>query len=109
MAGKLLLTGPILLIFENNQFATAQSTGSTGYLITNDDYTPAGIPDSATLFTIATDGTLSNPNQVKTIGTGAGGGYFASKRFVPLNSFTSPCVYLSALRNNSIISRRLLL
>ena len=101
-----LSTCLIVLIVEHNQIAFAQTTGATGYLITNDDYTPAGILDSATFYTIAPDGTLSNPNQVNTFGTGAGGGYFAENRVVvlnnALNNSASPCVYLSAGFSNTI-------
>jgi 6-phosphogluconolactonase (cycloisomerase 2 family) len=71
-------------------------------LITNDDYTPQGIPDSASFFPIAADGTLGNPTQVNTSGTGAGGGYFAENRVVVLNNPAAPCVYLSAGFSNTI-------
>jgi len=105
MIGKLtrlvwLSTWLILPVLE--QCVVAQTTSATGYLITNDDYTPQGIADSASFFPIEADGTLGNPTQINTSGTGAGGGYFAENRVVVLNNPTIPCAYLSAGFSNTI-------
>jgi len=79
----------------------APPPAAIGYLVTNDDY-GLGASDTATFFTIAANGTLSNPTLVNLGGEGTGGGYFASSRVSVLNSATTPCVYLSAGSTNTI-------
>ncbi len=81
-------------------FAATPSTAS-GYVITNDDV--GGLaPNTATFFTIAADGTLSNPTLVKVGGHGSSGGYFAANRVVVLSNSNSSCAYLSAGVSNTI-------
>jgi 6-phosphogluconolactonase (cycloisomerase 2 family) len=80
----------------------ATPPGSTGYLITNDD-SGRGASETATFFTTASDGTLSNPTAVSVGGDGSKGGYFAANRVTVLNSATSPCVYLSQGTSNTIV------
>jgi hypothetical protein len=84
-----------LLLIAHNAIAFASTpAGTTGYLIANDDH-GVGQPNSATFFTIAADGTLSNPTQINLGGVGSGGGFFAANRAVILNNASSPCVYFS--------------
>lgn len=82
-------------------FATTPP-GAAGYLVTNDDYGP-GRFDTATFFTIAANGTLSNQTVLNVGGGGSGGGYFAANRLVVLNNAGSPCVYLSQGTANTIV------
>lgn len=73
----------------------AEGQSSTSVLITNDD--AGGVaPNTASFYTIASNGSLSNPVKVTLGGHGSGGGYFAANRVTVLNNSSSPCVYLSA-------------
>jgi hypothetical protein len=94
------LTLPVVAL-SPGAFAATPTT-STGYVITNDDYPPRGTPDSVTFFTIAADGTLSNPTILSVGGTGTGGGFFASSRVTTVTNATSSCAYLSAGFSNTI-------
>ncbi|MFZ3263055.1 MAG: beta-propeller fold lactonase family protein [Terriglobales bacterium] len=99
---SLLTISLTLLVISGAHFAFAATPqGSTGYLITNDD-DGKGTSDTATFFTIAADGSLSNPKPVTLGGTGSLGGYFAASRVAVLNSQTSPCVFLSEGSSNTI-------
>jgi hypothetical protein len=71
------------------------------YLITYNDNIP-GSSDTATFYSIAASGALSNPTLVNLFGSGIGGGYFTSNRINVLNSTTSPCVYISEAGSNTI-------
>ncbi len=79
----------------------ASSSATTGYLITNDDNGP-GSPNTATFFTVAANGTLSNPTLVSLGGEGVAGGFFAASRVSVLSNAASPCVYISEGSTNSI-------
>ncbi len=94
------LTWLVLMIITPVGFAAPPKV-ATGYLVTNDD-NPLGSSDTATFFTIAADGKLSNPTVVNLGGEGTGGGYFASSRVSMLNNPASPCVYLSEGSTNTI-------
>jgi len=96
----LRLTWPLLPLIALASIASA-ATPSTpnGYLITNDDLT-GSLNNTATFFTIAAEGTLSNPITVKVGGHGSGGGYFAANRVII--SSDSTCAYLSAGVSNTI-------
>jgi len=85
----------------------ATPASNTGYLITNDDVTGTHV-NSATFFTIASDGTLGSPTLLSLGGHGTGGGFFASNRVVILNSNTAPCAYFSAGVSNTIAGVQLL-
>jgi hypothetical protein len=85
---------------------TATATATT-FLITNDDISGTRA-NTATFFTIAADGTLSNPTAITVGGHGTGGGYFAANRVNVLNNPTSPCAYFSAGSSNVIASVQLL-
>src|ERR1700689_5100958 len=92
----LLFTLLPLLVLGSLYSAFASSSGApTGYLITNDDLAGRTKGNSATFFTVAADGTLSNPTKVTVGGAGSGGGFFAANRVSVSSSASSPCVYLS--------------
>jgi len=86
--------------------ATATATATT-FLITNDDISGTRA-NTATFFTIAANGTLSNPTAISVGGHGTGGGFFAANRVNVLNNPTSPCAYFSAGSSNVIGSVQLL-
>jgi 6-phosphogluconolactonase (cycloisomerase 2 family) len=107
--------GPILLAIASVPVAfaatgktttTATATATT-FLITNDDLSGTR-PNTATFFTIAADGTLSNPTAISVGGHGNGGGFFAANRVNVLNNPTSPCAYFSAGSSDVIASVQLL-
>jgi 6-phosphogluconolactonase (cycloisomerase 2 family) len=72
-----------------------QQVSTTSYLITNDDLPGKVASTSGTFYTMASDGTLQNPNRVTLGGAGAGGGYFTANRVSVLQSTTAACAYLS--------------
>jgi 6-phosphogluconolactonase (cycloisomerase 2 family) len=74
--------------------AASQATAAS-YLITNDDLPGKVGSSSGTVFTIASDGSLQNPNRVSLGGAGVGGGYFTAARVSVLQSSTDICAYLS--------------
>ncbi len=91
----LLLAGLMLpLIVGASVAMAALPPGTAGYLVTNDDF-GRGSTDTATFFSAAADGTLSNPTLVTVGGQGAGGGFFANNRVIVQSSPTSPCVYVA--------------
>jgi hypothetical protein len=92
----------LLAITQAPRAFAALPAGATGYLITNDD-SGRGASESATYFTIAGDGTLSNPTQVSVGGDGSKGGYFTANRLFLLNTAGSPCIYLSQGTSNTVI------
>jgi Lactonase, 7-bladed beta-propeller len=102
---------PILLAIASvpAAFAGAGKTTATAntFLITNDDISGTRA-NTATFFTIAADGTLSNPTAISVGGHGTGGGFFAANRVNVLNDPTSPCAYFSAGASNVIGSVQLL-
>ena len=67
----LLLTWLTMMLSTPGAFA-APPPAAIGYLVTNDDY-GLGASDTATFFTIAANGTLSNPTLVNLGGEGTGG------------------------------------
>jgi 6-phosphogluconolactonase (cycloisomerase 2 family) len=89
-----------LLVSAGEPVASAASSPAIGYLITNNDNGP-GIANNATFYTIAANGTLSNPTVVTLSGEGAGGGYFTADRALVQNGST-PCVFLSEGSTNTI-------
>ncbi|MFZ0479172.1 MAG: hypothetical protein WAL71_08480 [Terriglobales bacterium] len=89
-----------LLAITHTTFASTPKA-AIGYLVTNNDNGP-GEPDIATFFTIAADGTLSDPMPVTLAGEGIGGGYFAANRVSVLNNPGSPCVFISEASTNTI-------
>jgi len=68
---------------------------TASYLIANDDLPGKVGSSSGTVFTIASDGSLQNPNRVSVGGAGVGGGYFTAARVSVLHSSTDVCAYLS--------------
>jgi len=72
-------------------FAIAASAQKK-YLVTNDDNSTA---NTATFYTIGAGGALTQVKEVKTGGTGLGGGYFASPRVGVLHDKIQSCVYIS--------------
>lgn len=102
MTRFLLLTCLALPLVSHNPGAFAATPASaSSYLITNDDLA-RGSSDTATFFTIAANGMLSNPTLVSVGGIGTGGGFFAANRVSVLNNATSSCAYFSAGSSNTI-------
>jgi len=104
----LLLTWLMLpAMAQTRRALPAKPQGVTGLLLTNDDITGTHV-NASTFFTIATDGTLSNPTLLNLGGHGTGGGFFASNRVNILNSGASPCAYFSAGVSNNIAGVQIL-
>jgi 6-phosphogluconolactonase (cycloisomerase 2 family) len=76
--------------------AVAPSVSTASYVITNDDLPFKAGATSGTLFTIASDGSLSNPNRISLGNSGAGGGYYNAARVSVLQSSTDACAFLSS-------------
>src|SRR5689334_12451542 len=71
------------------------------YVITNDDSTfPFTV---VSFFSQAPNGTLTFQQQVATIGTGIGGGFFGANRISVLNSGNQSCVFASEAGTHDIV------
>jgi 6-phosphogluconolactonase (cycloisomerase 2 family) len=82
----------VLSIFVANSFAAP--TGATQYVMTNDDIPPF-FSNGVSFFTVGAGGALTLKEQVSTVGSGTGGGYFASNRLAVLDTPSAQCVYAS--------------
>ncbi len=95
----------LLLIFAAASCAastrTVKPATASAIVITNDDQSGKLSTNTATLFTIQSDGTLGSPTQLTLGGQGAGGGYFASNRVIV--DPTSTCAYFANGASNTIV------
>ncbi|MFY9645672.1 MAG: Ig-like domain repeat protein [Terriglobales bacterium] len=98
-----LLSRSVCLVFPllTQSFAFAGGSSANGYLITNNDNSP-GIPNTATFYSIASNGQLSAPTVLILSGQGTSGGYFAADRASVEDNATSQCAYLSEGSTNTI-------
>ncbi|MGD0512511.1 MAG: hypothetical protein ABSA29_04365 [Terriglobales bacterium] len=77
----------------------ASTFATTKYVVDNDDNPTA---NTATFYTVGTNGKLTLKKTVPTGGTGLGGGYFADARINVSHSKTQPCVYVSNATSNNV-------
>jgi hypothetical protein len=76
--------------------------GATQYVITNDDM-PYPFLTGISVYTVEAGGLLSSPQQIKTLGFGVAGGFFATNRISVLNSGGQQCVYASSAATGEIV------
>jgi hypothetical protein len=76
--------------------------GATQYVITNDDM-PYPFLTGISVYTVEPGGLLSSPQQIKTLGFGIAGGFFATNRISVLNSGGQQCVYASSAATGEIV------
>ncbi len=95
----LLMIMPLVLAWPTNEFAAAPSAH---YVFTNDDVTSEG--NSATFYSVASDGNLTAKKVIRTKWNGIAGGFFAMNRIVALQSGGSNCVYVSDAVTGQIVS-----
>src|SRR5256885_13622775 len=90
-----------VLLLATLNVAGGIAVGATPYIITNDD---AGFPFTGVSFlAVGPNGGLALRQQVATVGTGIGGGFFGANRIRVLSNSPQNCVFASEAGTHTVL------